>query len=183
MSGVTAIVKNQGKVIVLNSIHHTLHILGRKLHSIFVREKTGSRFGHHHTSHTRFLDSLTIVDNEGSTFIEKKMHRIGLDVNSHHNFVHIVETTCQRERTDTTGKNRTIGDISGRKHVGHQILRNTTGRQRRDLQSFNFFGRRKQTSTNRRNFVFGHHNGRTESLSFNRQVHNERTSRRRIFFR
>ena len=70
MSGVTAIMQNNCKRIILDSIDNTFHIDRRIALTIFIRKKSGSRFRHNNTGHSGLFDSQTITENEFRAFLQ-----------------------------------------------------------------------------------------------------------------
>ena len=108
------------------------------------------------------------------------MRSIWVLVNQHHQLRHIIKTTGKRVRTDTSGKNRTVGNRTCRKKVCLQIGRNTSLGKRRYLQLIDIFRIGQAMTNDRRHSNVAESNLCTKSLRLSSQVHNGSRSYRRI---
>ena len=90
LSAIATVMQNNCEVIVLQRIHDLLDIHRRISLAIFIRQKAGSRFGNHHACHTDPFQFPAIRQDKGGALFQQLTDRVGLDVDRHHNFRHIV---------------------------------------------------------------------------------------------
>ena len=95
MAGISAIMKNDYKVFILNTFHNSLDVFRRKLLAVVVRHQSRSRLGHHDTIGTRLAERQTVLLDELRTLLQQRMSCVGMLVNQHHNLRHIIEASSQ----------------------------------------------------------------------------------------
>ena len=126
--------QHDDEVVVLYLIDDILHIGRRERLAIVVRQETGGGFSHQDTIHARQFQRLTIFLDKLRTLCQQRVGGIGILVNQHHDARHVVKSTSQRERTDTSGKDGAVLNGSGCQQIRLEILRNTACLERWHLQ-------------------------------------------------
>ena len=99
------------------------------------------------------------------------MSSLRVFIDEYHDFGHVIQASCQRERTDTTRQQRTIIDLAGRQQVRLQVLGDSCSRKRWHLQFIDGLHIRQQTTADCWHSLVGERNLSTESLSFGSQIH------------
>ena len=172
MTGISTIMQNDREVIVLHFLYDLLNENRRVLRAVLIRQESGSRFGHHYPIHSCGLQCHAVTENEIRTFLQQRIGRFRIDINKHHDFRHVIQTSCQRIRTDATGKDGPVRNGLGRQHIRFQVLGNSSFIQGRNFQFVNSFLIIEKTPHHTGNLIFGEDNLRSESLGFYRQIHN-----------
>ena len=121
MPGIAAVMQDDKEFVILNRLHDIAYIVRGKLAAVFVREQSRSWLRHHHATHSRQFQGLTILLDEHRTLAKQLMSSIGAFIDKHHQLRHVIQTTCQRERPYAAGKDGTVGDVAGCQEVGLQI--------------------------------------------------------------
>ena len=95
MTGISTIMQNDCEVIVLHFLYYLLNENRRVLPAILIRQESGSGSGHHYPIHPCSLQCHTVTENEIRTFLQQRIRRFRIDINKHHDFRHIIQTSCQ----------------------------------------------------------------------------------------
>ena len=93
--GISTIMQNDCEVIVLHFLYYLLNENRRVLPAVLIRQESGSRLGHHYPIHPCSLQCHTVTENEIRTFLQQRIRRFRIDINKHHDFRHIIQTSCQ----------------------------------------------------------------------------------------